>query len=140
MNIFRLIADMLHLSAILILIYRIRKSRNCIGNYFILLSLIASICSPNLILFAKIFTKIMNIGLSSKTQEMYLLVFCVRYLDLFMYFISMYNTLMKFFFISSSAYIIYLMRYRKPYCTVRNFYLIRNNSLIYYVDLRFFGR
>ena len=31
MNIFRFIADMLHLSAILILLYRIRKSRNCIG-------------------------------------------------------------------------------------------------------------
>jgi len=32
MNIFRLIADMLHLAAILILLYRIRKSRNCIGK------------------------------------------------------------------------------------------------------------
>lgn len=33
MNIFRFIADMLHLAAILILIYRIRKSRNCIGKH-----------------------------------------------------------------------------------------------------------
>lgn len=32
MNIFRFIADMLHLSAILILLYRIKKSRNCIGK------------------------------------------------------------------------------------------------------------
>ena len=32
MNIFRLIADFLHLSAILLLVYRIRKSRNCIGK------------------------------------------------------------------------------------------------------------
>ena len=32
MNIFRFIADMLHLLAILLLIYRIRKSRNCIGK------------------------------------------------------------------------------------------------------------
>jgi len=57
-------------------------------------------------------------------------VFCVRYLDLFMYFISMYNTLMKIFFISSTAFIIYLMRYKKPYCTVR-FILISdwNNKL-----------
>ena len=33
MNIFRFIADMLHLSAILLLMYRIKKSRNCIGKY-----------------------------------------------------------------------------------------------------------
>ena len=33
MNIFRFIADMLHVTAILLLIYRIKKSRNCIGKY-----------------------------------------------------------------------------------------------------------
>jgi len=33
MNLFRFVADMLHLSAICILLYRIRKSRNCIGKY-----------------------------------------------------------------------------------------------------------
>lgn len=44
-------------------------------------------------------------------------MFCVRYLDLFMYFISVYNTLMKVFFISATALIIYLMRVRKPFCT-----------------------
>ena len=32
MNIFRFIADMLHLAAILLLLYRIRKVRNCIGK------------------------------------------------------------------------------------------------------------
>ena len=32
MNIFRLIADMLHLLAIVTLLYRIYKSRNCIGK------------------------------------------------------------------------------------------------------------
>jgi len=41
----------------------------------------------------------------------------VRYLDLFMYFISVYNTLMKVFFISATAFIIYLMRFRKPFCS-----------------------
>jgi ER lumen protein retaining receptor len=49
---------------------------------------------------------------------MYLIVFCVRYLDLFMYYISLYNTFMKIFFIGSTAFIIYLMRYKKPYCSV----------------------
>ena len=47
-----------------------------------------------------------------------MLVFCVRYMDLFMYYISLYNTFMKLFFISSTAIIIYLMRYKKPFCTV----------------------
>ena len=32
MNIFRFIADMLHVGAILVLLYRIKKSRNCIGK------------------------------------------------------------------------------------------------------------
>ena len=35
MNIFRFIADMLHLAAIVLLMYRIKKSRNCIGKYII---------------------------------------------------------------------------------------------------------
>ena len=33
MNPFRLCADMLHLAAILTLLYRIWKSKNCIGKY-----------------------------------------------------------------------------------------------------------
>ena len=45
----------------------------------------------------------------------------MRYLDLFMYFVSVYNTLMKVFFISSTAYIIFLMRFKKPYCDVSTF-------------------
>ena len=52
---------------------------------------------------------------SAKTFEIYLLVFCTRYLDLFMYFISLYNTSMKILFIGASAYILYLMRYNKKY-------------------------
>ena len=32
MNIFRFIADMLHLGAILTLLYRIKVARNCIGK------------------------------------------------------------------------------------------------------------
>ena len=39
MNIFRFIADMLHLSAILMLLYRIYKARNCIGKSLIILVL-----------------------------------------------------------------------------------------------------
>lgn len=53
--------------------------------------------------------------MSCKTQEIYLLVFCMRYMDLFMYFVSVYNTCMKLFFISSTILIIYLMRFKRPF-------------------------
>ena len=49
-------------------------------------------------------------GLSLKTQELYALVFVTRYLDLFSSFISVYNTVMKLIFISSSFCIIWYMR------------------------------
>jgi ER lumen protein retaining receptor len=39
------------------------------------------------------------------------------YADLFMYYVSLYNTLMKIFFISSTAFIIFMIRFKKPYCT-----------------------
>ena len=84
MNIFRLVGDMTHLLAFVVLILKIHKTKNCHG-------------------------------LSCKTQEIYLIVFCTRYLDLFLYVISFYNTSMKIGFILSTAYIIYLMRFKKPY-------------------------
>ena len=34
-----------------------------------------------------------------------------------MYYVSAYNTCMKIFFISSTAFIIYLMRFKKPFCS-----------------------
>ena len=34
MNPFRFVADMLHLAAILLLLYRIKVARNCLGKYF----------------------------------------------------------------------------------------------------------
>lgn len=57
-------------------------------------------------------------GVSLKTQEIYLIVFCSRYLDLFMYYINFYNTFMKVAFISSTILIIYLMRLKRPICDV----------------------
>ena len=50
-------------------------------------------------------------GISRKTQELYLLVFVLRYLDLFTNFFSLYNTVMKVVYITASAGILYLMRY-----------------------------
>ncbi|EZG78368.1 ER lumen protein retaining receptor [Gregarina niphandrodes] len=53
-------------------------------------------------------------GISCKMQEMYLIVFGTRYLDLLYSFVSVYNTSMKVIFITSTAYIIYLMRFKPP--------------------------
>ena len=52
-------------------------------------------------------------GISFKTQALYVAVFCTRYLDLLTFeFVSVYNVVMKLFFIASSVYILYLMRIR----------------------------
>lgn len=58
-------------------------------------------------------------GLSLKTQVLYVVVFVLRYADVFTSFISLYNTFMKFFFVASSAYTVYLMtnKYQK---SIRN--------------------
>lgn len=51
-------------------------------------------------------------GISFKTQALYVTVFVTRYLDLFWEWVSLYNFVMKIFFISSSCYILYLMKYK----------------------------
>lgn len=104
MNLFRLVGDLSHLASIFILLQKITKSRSARG-------------------------------ISFKTQALYVVVFVTRYVDLFTGpFISVrrhllipallleligavaseqvYNTLMKLFFIGSSGYILYLMRYK----------------------------
>ena len=65
------------------------------------------------IIIYKIFKDKSCKGVSAKTFEIYLLVFCTRYLDLFMYFISFYNTFMKILFIGASAFILYLMHFKE---------------------------
>ena len=54
-------------------------------------------------------------GVSAKTQEIYLIVFCARYMDLFFTYISAYNTIMKILFIAITLYILYLMHLKVPY-------------------------
>jgi len=51
-------------------------------------------------------------GISFKTQMLYVAIFVTRYLDLFFRFVSVYNSVMKLFFIGSSCYILYLMKYK----------------------------
>jgi len=48
-------------------------------------------------------------GISGKSQILFLVVFVTRYLDLVTSFISLYNTVMKLFFIGSAAGTVYLM-------------------------------
>lgn len=50
------------------------------------------------------------LGISLKTQILFLVVFLTRYVDVTYKFISVYNTCMKIFFIASSVYVIYLMK------------------------------
>lgn len=51
-------------------------------------------------------------GISFRTQALYVTVFVARYLDLFSHYVSLYNSLMKIFFIGSSVYILYLMKFK----------------------------
>ncbi|KAL5483217.1 ERD2 [Sanghuangporus weigelae] len=82
MNIFRFLGDISHLASIGILLHKIQTSRSCRG-------------------------------ISFKTQALYVVVFITRYLDLFFgEYVSLYNTIMKLFFIGSSCYILYLMKFR----------------------------
>ncbi|CAM8979617.1 unnamed protein product [Rhodiola kirilowii] len=66
-----------------------------------------------LILLLKIYATKSCSGISLRTQELYALVFVTRYLDLVTDFISVYNTVMKIVFISSSLAIVWCMRRHK---------------------------
>lgn len=54
-------------------------------------------------------------GVSIKTQELYLIVFITRYLDLFTHYYNLYNTSMKVLYISATAYIIYMVKGTEPF-------------------------
>lgn len=47
-------------------------------------------------------------------QEVYLIVFVTRYVDLLWHFVSVYNSTMKVVLISGTAYLIFLMRFQPP--------------------------
>ncbi|KAK6232515.1 hypothetical protein SCA6_002588 [Theobroma cacao] len=65
------------------------------------------------VLLLKIRTMKSCAGISLKTQELYVIVFLTRYLDLFTRYISFYNTVMKLVFIGTSICIVWYMRYHK---------------------------
>ena len=86
MNAFRFIADMCHILSMLVLLLRLRVTKNAVG-------------------------------ISIKTQELYLCVFVARYLDLFTTYISLYNSVMKILYISITSYIIYMVYITEPFKT-----------------------
>mmetsp|Transcript_20360 Transcript_20360/g.34086 ORF Transcript_20360/g.34086 Transcript_20360/m.34086 type:complete len:221 (-) Transcript_20360:258-920(-) len=86
MNMFRLAGDMAHVLSIVVLILRLRVTKNALG-------------------------------ISIKTQELYLVVFVTRYLDLFTTYYSLYNSIMKVVYIASTALIIYMVRGTEPFKT-----------------------
>jgi len=55
-------------------------------------------------------------GVSCRMQEMYMIVFITRYLDLFWSFVSVYNSVMKITYIAATAYAIYMIRFQRPLC------------------------
>ncbi|KAJ3310765.1 ER lumen protein-retaining receptor 3 [Boothiomyces sp. JEL0838] len=67
---------------------------------------VASIC----ILLLKMITTRSASGISFKSQLLFCLVFIFRYIDLFTHFVSLYNTVMKIIYISTSIYTLFLMK------------------------------
>ncbi|XP_072958264.1 ER lumen protein-retaining receptor-like [Typha angustifolia] len=66
-----------------------------------------------ILLLLKIRTTKSCAGISLKTQELYVLIFVSRYLDLFTSYYSLYNLVMKVVFLATSVAIVWYMRYHK---------------------------
>ncbi|XP_030469084.1 ER lumen protein-retaining receptor B-like [Syzygium oleosum] len=82
------------------------------------------------VLLLKIRTTKSCAGISLKTQELYVIVFFARYLDLFTRYVSFYNTVMKLFFIGTSVAIVWYMRYHK---VVKQTYSREEDTFKHYV-------
>lgn len=70
-----------------------------------------------LMLFLKIASTKNVIGISYRTQEMYLIVFLTRYSDMILenHWGSFYFNIMRFIFISITVYTIHLIKFKRPY-------------------------
>ena len=55
---------------------------------------------------------------SYRTQEIFMIVYIFRYGDIIWNRYSIYLTLMKLLYIGITIFIIYLVRFKKPYCLV----------------------
>ncbi|EPY37808.1 ER lumen protein retaining receptor [Angomonas deanei] len=54
-------------------------------------------------------------GISLKSMFLFALVYSTRYIDLFLSFISVYNTVMKIIFLCVSWYVVFLIKYKNPW-------------------------
>lgn len=70
-----------------------------------------------LMLLLKILANKNVIGLSYKTQELYLVVFITRYSDMILehHWGSLYFNAMRIIFLAITGYTIYVMRFKRPY-------------------------
>jgi ER lumen protein retaining receptor len=68
-------------------------------------------------LLLKIFANKTVVGLSYRTQELFLVVFLTRYSDMILehHWGSLYFNVMRFVFIGVTAMTIYYMRFKRPY-------------------------
>lgn len=80
-----------------------------------------------LLLLLKIIASKNVVGLSYKTQELYLVVFLTRYSDMLLehHWGSLYFNLMRFIFIGITAYTIYHMKFKRPYKLVTYLLILR---------------
>lgn len=85
-DLLKYVGDLCHLLSFIILIYNMKKKKNCLG-------------------------------VSYRTQEIYLVVFLLRYSDLFFApQVSAWNAVFKVLFIGMTLYCIYLIRFERPIC------------------------
>jgi ER lumen protein retaining receptor len=82
------------------------SSSSCIMNIFRVLG--DGMHLASLIVLLRRITNSKNCaGISLKSQVLYALVFTARYADLLMYFVSIYNTMLKVFFLMASYAVVY---------------------------------
>lgn len=118
-NSFRILGDFSHLASFFILGWRLMKTKNANGERGRL-----KIQAP-----VPLGAPPLPTGISLKTQELYLIVFLTRYLDLFTNKTSLYNTLFKIFYIAASAGLVYLIRFREPF---KSMYLFERDTFLHW--------
>jgi len=67
-----------------------------------------------LVLFLKMHASRSVAGISLKTQQLYVIIFVCRYMDVFWNFMSLYNTIMKILFITFSLATVWMMTHARP--------------------------
>lgn len=95
---------------------KIQKKKEKMFDYFKYLGDLCHLLSF-VVLISNMREKKSCLGLSYRTQELYMIIFLIRYSDVF--FIpqtNKWNLTLKFLFTGATLYVIYLMRYQKPIC------------------------